>query len=442
MSKYINKYANEAEAAAGAASRPADASSAAMAGMLSKYYGINVVTDTTNPEPGDAIYWDKVNSRRVLIKHGTLVKSLIDSNVLVDLKNTVVGMIYGKVVTVSDTQMAAKSWCVPDEWTLSGFDFSASGSATITVKYYSASGNDVKQIVLSWEAGGNIEALITQLNGTTGFKSYCKAYKVNASAMYITVSGYSASMGITKDAGDITVTRSYQGYQTRQYNDEYTTDIERADGTVTTSAFACFDKMYDYYYTNGAATQNATISDGAIKYAVFNTTDNPALVATYGTYMAYMQAKYELSKCAYPVNRYGLKKFGFGNDHLAAVSHTNPLGETVYDFQAHDAALDGVTVDGAVTGFEPGTGHMGGLAEAWLLYKQINRTKSDPINKAIAAKSGNAIAYDAYARLCFAGSAAYAWVFYGGSYGYLSYSNLRFNASSARVFRAFSKESF
>ena len=174
MSKYINKYANEAEAAAGAASRPADASSAAMAGMLSKYYGINVVTDTTNPEPGDAIYWDKVNSRRVLIKHGTLVKSLIDSNVLVDLKNTVVGMIYGKVVTVSDTQMAAKSWCVPDEWTLSGFDFSASGSATITVKYYSAAGNDVKQIVLSWDAGGNIEALITQLNGTTGFKSYCR----------------------------------------------------------------------------------------------------------------------------------------------------------------------------------------------------------------------------------------------------------------------------
>ena len=85
---------------------------------------------------------------------------------------------------------------------------------------------------------------------------------------------------------------------------------------------------------------------------------------------------------------------------------------------------------------------MGGLAEAWLLYKQINRTKSDPINKAIAAKSGNAIAYDAYARLCFAGSAYAAWTFYGYYYGYLSYNNTRVYACSARVFRAFSKESF
>ena len=439
--KYINKYANEAEAAASAASRPADASSAAKVGMLSKYYSINVVADTTNPEPGDAVYWDKVNSRRVLIKAGTLVKNLIDSEQLVDLKSTVVGMIYGKVVTVSDTRLTAKSWAAPDEWTLTGFDFSASGSVEIQAKYYSASGSDVKNITLSWSAGGTIEDLISTLNNTAGFKSYCKAIKVNATAMYITVSGYSANMGLTLVSGGITMTRTYQGYQTRHYNDEYTTIIERANGEVTTTAFACFDKMYDYYYTNGAATQGATINDGVIKYSAFNSTDNPDLVATYGTYVAYMQAKYELVKCRYPVNRYGLKQFAFGNDNLAYVSHINPLGETVYDFQHHDAALEGVTIAGAVTGFEPGTGHMGGLAEAYLLFRQVNRDASDPVNKAIKAKGGTPCAYDTTIRLCFASSASSAWVF-GGSNGNLYYNYGRIGANYARVFRAFSKESF
>ena len=441
MSKYINKYANEAEAAAGAASRPADASSAAMVGMLSRYYNVNVVADTTNPEPGDAVYWDKVNARRVLIKAGTLVRSLIDGEQLVDLGSTVVGTTYGKVVTVSDMRIASKPWAAPDEWTLTGFDFSAAGSVTITAKYYSADGTNVKQIALSWAAGDTIESLIATLNGTAGFKSYCKAYKVSASAMYITVSGYSSSMGITLDSGDITVTRTYRGYQTRHYNSEYTTSIERANGAVETSAFACFDKMYDYYYTSGAATQNATINDATIKFAAFNVTDNPTLVATYGTYMAYMQAKYELVKCAYPVNRYGLKQYGFGNDNLAQVSHVNPLGEIVYDFQHHDAALDGVTVGGAVTGFEPGTGHLGGLAEAFLLYKRVNRTASDPVNKAITAKGGTTCAYNTTVRLCFASNADGAWVFSGYSGG-LNYSYTRCDAYYARVFRAFSKESF
>ena len=60
MSKHIFKYESEQAYAAAANSRPSDASNVALAGLLAKYHGINVITDTSNPEPGDACFFDKL----------------------------------------------------------------------------------------------------------------------------------------------------------------------------------------------------------------------------------------------------------------------------------------------------------------------------------------------------------------------------------------------
>lgn len=442
MGKFIHKYESEAAAAAAAGNRPTDASSVALAGMLAKYYGINVVTDTLNPERGDACFFDKVEGKRVLVKHGTFVRSLIDTERYFNCNATVVGHIYGKVVTIDDNAIAGVPYAAPDEWTIEGFDLSAAGSTVITAKYYSAAAAYTKEITLEWEASASIETLVATLNATTGFKDYCKAYKLSASSIFVTVSGYSANMGLSVGEGDITVTRKYQGYQARYYGEQYTTQIECANGTVQSWAYASYPRYYAYYSASGS--QNAVnFPAEPCRKSAFTEEKNPTIYTQFnGDYDAYMKANFELLKFKYPVNRYGLHDFAFGNNDLANISHTNPLGDLVYDFPIiHNGSLSGVTLAGFETGFEPGKGHLGGLAEAGLLYSQVETGNTDPVNKTILANGGTAAAHGTHCRLPFQSGSASAWVFYGSSGG-LGHNYTRCNASGARVFRAFDLETF
>ena len=442
MSKHIFKYESEQAYAAAANSRPSDASNVALAGLLAKYHGINVITDTSNPEPGDACFFDKLEGKRVLVKHGTFVRSLMDTDRYFNCNATVVGNIYGKVVTIDDNNIAGVPYASPDEWTLTGFDLTASGAATITAKYYSASGNYVKEISLEWTAGSSIDTLIATLNATTGFKDYCKAYKLSDSSIFVEVSGYSSSMGLTVDSGDIVATRTYQGYQTRYYGDQYTTQIECANGTVQSWAFANYPRYYTYYSASGS-TGEVNFPAEPCRKSAFNSTTNPTIYNQFnGDYDAYMKANFDLLKFKYPVNRYGLKDFAFGNNDLANISHTNALGQKVWDFPiVHNGSLSGVTLDGFTTGFEPGAGHLAGLAEAGLLYSQVENGNTDPVNTTITANGGTAASHGTHCRLAFQSSSYAAW-FFSGNYGYLYYNGGRSYASGARVFRAFDLEAF
>ncbi len=442
MSKHIFKYDSEQAYAAAANNRPSDASNVALAGLLAKYHGINVITDTSNPEAGDACFFDKLEGKRVLVKHGTFVRSLMDTDRYFNCNATVVGNIYGKVVTIDDNYIAGVPFASPDEWTLTGFDLTASGSATITAKYYSASGNYVKQITLEWAAGASIDTLIATLNATTGFKDYCKAYKLSDSSIFVEVSGYSASMGLTVDSGDITATQTYRGYQTQYYGSEYTTQIECANGTVQGWAFSSYPRYYTYYSASGSQSEVNFPAEPCRKSA-FNATTNPTIYNQFnGDYDAYMKANFDLLKTKYPVNRYGMKDFAFGNNNLANISHTNALGQKVWDFPiVHNGSLSGVTLDGFTTGFEPGGGHLGGLAEAHLLYSQVENGNTDPVNVTIAANGGNVAGHGTHCRLAFQSYSNGAW-FFSGYGGYLYCGDDRVIAVGARVFRAFDLEAF
>ena len=445
MENYINKYKDQAEYNAAASGRPVDASSASAVGAASAFDGINVIVPIAARRASDHVFLDKLTGKLVAVRGGTLRPSLMDSDRYANLRHVFLGRMLGMNVFVQYDQMAAAMFASPDEWTVSGFDFTASGSVTILFKYYSAGASDgQKSVTLTWEAGATIEALITTINGTTGVKSYCKAYKIDATTMGITVSGYSSSIGLSVTDGDVTATRTYQGYQYRQYTDDPravygVTEIVRHDGTVTTSAFANYDKFFDYYKTNGVSTTE-TLDGGIVKESAFNMTTNPDLYTQFGgDYAAYMTAKFDLIRAEYPCNRKAMAQLSFGDGStaaLAAVTHTNFLGETVHDFpNAYAAALAGVSVAGFETGFEPGKGHLGGIAEALLLYRQINRSKTDPINVAIKEAGGTVVDYATTTRLAFQSNATCAWLFYG--FGYLYYYGYRVYAGAARVFRAF-----
>lgn len=443
MAKHIFKYADLAAYNA-ATDRPADESAASLVGHRGQYDGVNVITDTSNPEPGDAVYYDKLALRRVLVKRGTLKRSLIDSDRYFDCRHTVVGTIMGKVVALSNTQLPTERYATGDEWTVGGFDMTAAGSVSLQAKYYSASGDYVKTIALEWSAGDDISALVAELNNTAG--SYYVAVKVDAGTIGITVNGYSSDIGIAVLEGGVTATRTHWGYQTQYYpGSAHGTQILRHNGTVSYFGYVNFDTFYNYYQNSGVDTTQALGGD-TVRRSAFNETTNPALYEQFGgDYDAYMAAQFDLLRAEYPTARYGMVSLAFGGEEtnrIGVVSHTRFDGEEIFDFpNARSALLDGVTLEGYETGFEPGTGHLGGLAEAYLLFSRIRKGNTDPINVGIIAGGGNPVAYTTTIRLAFQGSAAGAWVFGGGS-GCLDGGYARVTAFCARVFRAFDIDKF
>ncbi len=449
MSDYINKYASPAGYAAGASSRPADASSVSAVGAAVEFDGINVVIPIASRRAGDHLFLDKATGKKVAVRGGTLRRNLLDASRYVNLRNVFLGRVAGKNIFLDYTQTAAKRFATGDEWTLSGFDFSVAGSAELLFKYYSASAADGQKLVeLSWESGGNIDSLVATINGTAGLKTYCSAVKIDSTTIGVTVNGYSSAIGIVVNSGSITATRTYQGYQYRQYTADPravsgVTTIVRHNGAVEGSGFACFDKMYDYYYTNGKDTTEA-LNGSVIKYSAFNETTNPELYAMFGgDYVAYMQAKYDQFRAEYPCNRLAMGQMAIGDGStsaLAAVSHVDFLGNLINDFpNAADAIAVGVSVENFETGCEPGTGHLGGIAEALLLYRLVKRGQDDVINVSLKEGAGTVVNYGTYTRLAFQSYASYAWIF-NGNYGYLSYGSSRIYAYAARVFRALSDQ--
>jgi len=302
-------------------------------------------------------------------------------------------------------------------------------------------------VALSWSAGDTIADILTQIRAVSGLTGYVALSQVDDTTVGFVISGYNTNIGLTVSSGSVTATRTHQGYQTRYYEDDatpYGTQILRNNDALAGSAFTCFDRFYDYYYNSGA-TSTTGIGGDTLKYSAFNVTDNPTMYNAYnGDYDAYMAAQFEAIRVKFPTTRSGLAAFAIGDEctaKLASVSHTRFDGTTVYDFpNARTASLAGVTVSGFTTGFEPGTGHLGGLAEAHLLYSQVNRSKTDTVNKSIIEGGGTAADYSTTIRLAFQSGSSYAWLFYGGN-GNLSDGSARVTAYYARVFRAFKVDS-
>ena len=441
MSFYIKKYPDQLAYSADAAGRPADQSSVSLIGTRGQFDGINVITDTRNPLPGDAVWFDKLKNRRVLVRRGTLVKSLMDTDRYLDGEETYIGSIYGRHVRVLNAQLPGEMYAAGDEWLLDGFDMSAAGSAEVTFKYYSAAAAYTTTVTLSWQAGDDISVVVAQVAAVN--TTYVKnAVKVSDSSIGVVINGYNTGMGVTVNSGSITATRTHQGYQARYYGDVYTSQILRQNGELGTTGYVQPEIYLEYVTNSGADTTNQSLTDGTVKKSRFNETDNPELYEMFkGDYAAYVAARFDILKAEYPCARgfLGEKRFWFGDEEtekLGTISHENVLGNTAYDFPIlHSALLRGKTLEGYETGFEPGNAHLGGSAEAYLLYTQILKSRQDPINKTIVAAGGTAVAYNFSTRLAFQSSSGTAWIFSGTS-GTLYYGNYRINANAARLFRA------
>ena len=448
--KTIFKYKSLAEYNA-ASNRPASAPSISLARDAPMADKVNAITDTSAPEVGDHVFWDRLEGRRVLVKYGTLNLSAIDTDRYVDLQEIYVGTRYGKRITMNIGRLAAKKFATDDEWLVSGLDLSKAGSFTLTA--HSGDGSSAsyrKVIAVAWAAGAAMSSVVSQITGIT----YSSALAVGDTSFAILLGGWSAATKVEISDGigggaNVTASREYQGYQYKYYGDAYTTLTEQENGVKGANNLPWnHDKTYDYYSINGADTA-ASIDDPLLKKSAFNATDNPDLYNAFdGNYEAYFEENFRRRKVKSPSWRPGTvngdQKFLFGGDEtvkLAAVTHTRIDGITVHDFPMHyDATLVGVSVPGAVTGYEPGTGHVGGFAEYDCVISVANRAQNDAISLSLLEAGGTRSLYDTTYWLAFQRHANFGWIFYG-TYGYLRNGN-RVNANYARVFHAFDINDF
>ena len=248
-------------------------------------------------------------------------------------------------------------------------------------------------------------------------------------------------VGITLVSGTATVERTYQGYQYRMYPGALSgTNIFRANGTGTTTAYVNLPRYTLYMAASGADATNQTIADATVKKSRFNATDNPTLYAMFGgSYEAYVAAKYEQYKAAYPINRGELARMASGYEEtklLGAVHHTRFDGAEVYDFPLHNAALTmGISVEGHETGFEVGGGHIPGLAEMMLIMEGIKTDQTDILNETLTAIGVTKVSNGTTYRLAFQSGATGAWGF-NGTNGSLLAGNARILSFASRLLRA------
>lgn len=440
--KHIEQYNNSAEFAADASNRPIGESFAGIVQQRPEFVGANIIRPWADRSFADAIFFDKLKQENVVIKAGTINLSKLDESRYFNCKHAYIGKTYGREFALG-TQLSARQFATGDEWTISELDFSAAGSITLEFKYLDASANNTKDLIYSWEAGeGSVEAFVAAINAATGIKSYCKAIAIDSESFGVVVDGYNANQGVSLVFGTATVVRTYQGYQYRYYpGAKYGTNIYRANGTGTSSAYINVERYTIYSTNNGADTTNQTIADATVKKSRFNATDNPELYAMFGgSYEAYAAAKYEQYKAAYPINRGDLFNLASGYEEtklLGNVHHTRFDGTEIYDFPIHHAALTtaGVTCEGYITGFEIGDEYVAGLAEMKMIMEGVKTDKTDILNQTLGAIGVTKVDNGTTYRLAFQSNATVAWIFYG-AYGILDTGNARYHSIASRVLRA------
>ena len=433
--KHIDQYNNEAAFAA--ATRP-------VAGLVhgqARIAGQNVIRPWEERTFADAIFYDREERKKVVIKAGTINLATLDTDRYVNCQHAYVGRIYGREFALG-AQISARMFATGDEWKISGLNFDEAGSVTLQFKYYDAAAGSTKELTYEWAAGaGSVEAWVAAINNATGIKSYCQAIAIGSASFGVVVNGYNAGSGITLVSGTATVERTYQGYQYRMYPGALSgTNIFRANGTGTTTAYVNLPRYTLYMAASGADATNQTIADATVKKSRFNATDNPTLYAMFGgSYEAYVAAKYEQYKAAYPINRGELARMASGYEEtklLGAVHHTRFDGAEVYDFPLHNAALTmGISVEGHETGFEVGGGHIPGLAEMMLIMEGIKTDQTDILNETLTAIGVTKVSNGTTYRLAFQSGATGAWGF-NGTNGSLLAGNARILSFASRLLRA------
>lgn len=431
--KNINNYANLAAYTADT-NRPTGESAVSLIsdGTGVRFDGKNVLT--LSPGVGDIVVWDAVNSVKKFLKYGTYNAATLPAGI------TIIGVVYNRtgntIRVVSKNNAASASWAAPFKVKLTGFDFATGGSITLTVN----STTTAAIAYLTTDTLASVATAIASALTASGFTS-ALGWSVVAdntnNCVVVTRSYYTPTISTfvaTDAATKVTATIIAADKQTvlsgviTPYGGAY-----RNDGVLSWVG-ANFEKMYSYYYTTGGTdTAQGVGASTIVKYSVFNITDNPLLVAAYGTgeagYANYIQAK----MVRYPYSKGGIiDENGKSNTaKLIAVTYVDVDGTTKPHYPAaNNAALYGVT------GMVAGSWWLPANREMYLLIKDAKLDNTDKVNMSLTAIGGDKVLASVYYPWCSAEyNSNFSWISYGYYGSLLNY--YKFTSNRVRPVSAF-----
>lgn len=438
--KYLNKYATTAAYTADS-NRPTTESTVSLIedGTGVKFDGKNVLVEKAGAEVGDILVFDKTTSTKKFIKAETLNMATLPASLVT------IGVVFkrtgSKVHIVAKTAEGNYQWAQGYKVKLAGFDLTAGGTFTITV-------NAVTTADIVYQAGTTLSAVVTLINtaiNSGDANTALKNWTVAAGAGYITLEHNFYTPVITTviatDAAlKVTATAlTAKDYQTVLSGLPYYGGATRVDGGVSWAG-GNYEIFRSYYYANGNTGTNQAIGAGdPVKFAVYNSTANPIIVAFYGEgedgYTRYISAK----MARYPYGKYANQESDgkMNTDALAAVTFTDADGTVKPAYPAaYKAKYTTVgTVAGYTTGLEAGAWWMGSFGEVFELVRDRKADAQDRINKSLAAISGNTILPTHHVWASTEYSSIFAWIYYG-NYGFMNL-NYKYGSYSCRAVTAF-----
>ena len=434
--KNINKYVNLAEYTADT-SRPTNESTVSSIdeNRVLKFDGKNVIVDKTGAEVGDIAVYDKNTLTKRFVKFSTY-QAPLPTNLVV------AGVVYyrttDKVHILSGWQDSAQ-WGAPYQVKLTGFDLSVGGSFTITI-------NATTTAAIEYATTDTLAAIATKIMTALTASGFTAAtgWSATAGADYVVVqqSWYAPNVtifNVTDAALKITRTILTGNYQTALSGIVATnSQIFRNDKSVSSYAGANFGRFLSYYEVSGVADINVPVgssSIGIIKRSVFNGVDNPILFAYYASYESYIQDR--MPKYPYSKGTIFADNGKSDTDKLSVPMYTNAAGIVSPAYPAaYKANRYGISVDGHVTGLEPGNWWLPSSPEMLRLIRNITwglagvtAGNEDIVNRALVLIGGTRISVTSYYWCSAESSSGSAWCYYG----YLGYLNANSKGNSLGV---------
>ena len=439
--KYLNKYATTAAYTADT-NRPTAESTVSLIedGTGVKFDGKNVLVEKAGAEVGDILVFDKTTSTKKFVKAETLNMATLPASLVT------IGVVFkrtgSKVHIVAKTAEGNYQWAQGYKVKLAGFDLTAGGTFTITV-------NATTTADIVYPAGATLAAIVTLINAAINAgadNTALKHWTVVAGVDYITLEHNRYTPVITTV---ITTDAALKVTATALTAFDYQTVLSgvipayggatRVDGGVSWAG-GNYEKFRSYYYANGNTGTNQAIGAGdPVKFAVYNSTDNPIIVAFYGEgedgYTRYISAK--MARYPYGKNANQETDGKVNTDKLAAVTFTDADGTVKPAYPAaYKAKYTTVgTVAGYTTGLEAGAWWMGSFGEVFELVRDRKADAQDRINKSLTAISGNTILPTHYLWTSTENSSNLAW-YCSGYYGtMINYSkNSSYSCSAVTAF--------
>ncbi len=429
--KNINLYADTAAYAADA-NRPIDESTVShiLDGSGTKFEGKNILVDKAGAEIGDILVFDKTTSLKKFIKATTLNVATLPASVVT------IGVVYhrqgDKVFIAAKNNTTAARWAQGAKAKLYGFNFVAGGEFCIWI-------NGLISSNIIYTNEDNINTLAVKINAAINSDADDTAFKnwtIAALADYITIehnrhAPVISSLAISDELTypvpeqlDVLTAFDYQTVLSGLFSSVYA-NISRNDGTATYYAGANFEKFYQYYYVSGGTTLNQAVGAvDPVRYAVYNSVDNAALVAYYGPgevgYAKYLQDK--MTKHPYGKNAILDDNGQLNTNILAGVTFIDGDGSTRPAYPAADNCkiFTGGVVAGYVTGLEAGAWWLPSVREFNFMIKDRRLDLLDRVNLSLSAIGSTTINPATNYWTSSERSSNIAW-FYSGYYGFMNY---------------------